>query len=366
MTEKRHVSPESDAFSTFAWGLRKYAWVVVATVLVLGVSIPQVLIRNTADRFDASAQVGPVTAIQLRSLDALPKTVETVFNNGAVAAAVRQELDVTDTTVVIPSRVELVAPQDNVIFTVVGHAANPEDAVNIANTAAGTLTEELNKYRDPVGTFAVQSSAAGSVHQIQAVSAVFLVLAGLASGLLVGLGIVAVLLTWRRPVLSAGTATRVTGAPVLGFVQLDGRAVRGLPQLCRRLLASGVGVVYLAGPESGSQERRRLATEMRMLLLDSDLEVVEGANQGELATRSGNLLTALVVPVGTPDSVLRREAELHLDPGSTGLVLVRRQARWKKPFSRPFRRGKKVAPPVNPSRHGAEPVGSKDSAMTSQ
>jgi capsular polysaccharide biosynthesis protein len=361
------MSPEGDAFSAIAWGLRRYAWVVVASVLILGVSVPQVLLRTTADRFDASAQVGPVSVIQLRNLDALPKTVETVFGNGAVAAAVRQELDLTDTAPVVPDRAELVAPQDNVVFTVVGHASTPEDAVNIANTAAGTLTEELNKYRDPVGTFAVQSSATGTVRQIQVASSAFLVLAGLAAGLLVGVGIVAVLLTWRRPVLGARTAAEVTGAPVLGSVQLDGEVVRGLPQLCRRLLASGVGVVYLAGPESEREERRRLATELRMLLLDSALEVVEGATEKEMAAMpAGSSLTVLVVPIGTPDLVLRREAELHLDPGGTGVVLVRRQSRWRNPLSRPFRRRRTMAPPVKRPRQGADRDGSKDSAMTSQ
>lgn len=365
MTEK-NMGQESDAFSAIAWGLRKYAWVVLGAVLVFGGAVPQVLQGTTADEFEASAQVGPVSAVKLRNLDALPKTVETVFGNGAVEAAVRGELDLPDSALVIPARVELVAPQDNVVFTLVGRAPTEEEAVNLANTAAGTLTEELNKYRDPVGTFAVTSSAGGTVRRTEALSLTFMVLAGVATGLLVGVGIVAVLLTWRRPVLSPRTATRVTGAPVLGTVQFHGRDVNGLAPLCHRLLASEVGVVYLTGPENDREGRRRLATEMQTLLLDTHLEVVEGATTRELATRSRNSLTALVVPIGTPDSSLRREAELHLDPGSTGLILVRNQGGWRNRFAHPFRGGNKAAPPVNAKPHPAGRVGSKDSAMTSQ
>lgn len=366
MTNKG-MGEEGDAFSAFAWGLRKYWWVVLAAVLILGGAVPRVLEARTADRFDASAQVGPVSAVRLRNLDALPKTVETVFGNGAVEAAVRQELQLPDSALVIPSRVELVAPQDNVVFTLVGHAETEEDAVNLANTAAGTLTEELNRYREPVGTFAVTSSAGSTVRRTEAPTPTFLALVGVATGLLVGLGLVAVLLTWRRPVLSPRTASRVTGAPVLGTVQFRGRTVDGLAPVCHGLLASGIDVVYLTGREKDREERRRLATEMQTLLLDTDLDVREGATTRELATRSSSSLTALVVPVGTADSILRREAELHLDPGSTGLVLVRRRrAGWKRSV-RPFRRTPEVAasqataPPQRPDR-----VGSKDSAMTSQ
>ena len=366
MTESRGSKAESDAFSAFAWGLRKHAWVVIAAVLVLGVSVPQVLQRTTSDRFDASAQVGPMSPIRLRNLDALPKTVDTVFNNGAIAAAVREELDLDDSVQVIPSYVELVAPQDSVVLTVTGHATNRDDAVNIANIAAGTLTDELNKMSEPVGEFAVQRGAQGSVREIRAVSGTFMVLGGLAAGLIVGMGIVALLLTLRRPVLSAGAATRVSGAPVLGTVQMDGRVVRGLPQLCRRFLASGADAVYLVGPERAWKERRRLATELQVLLLDSDLEVVQGATETELAMRTGNPLPVLVVPIGTPVSVVRREAEVHLDPQHSGVILVRRQARWKRLFPRRFRKGSKVMPVVKPPRQETERVGSKDSAMTSQ
>lgn len=332
------MSNEGNAVSTLMWGLRRYAWVVLAAMVVLGISVPQALQRNQVAQYDARAQVGPVTKLEIGNLDALPRSGESVFTNGAVAAAVRQELGLSETDPVIPERVELIAPQDNVVFTVVGHAANPQDAANAANAAAGRLTQELNKYRDPVGTFAVQSSAVPPAKPLPSVGWTPLVLAGLLAGLLVGVGIVGLVLTVRRPVLGAAGAEQVTGAKVLGSLQLDLVESRftGLPHLVHTVARGATSLVYLAGPRSGREDRDLLGDELRRLLAANGRGVRDGAgprvvedpSQLELAVRPPDSMTLLVVPTGIRESTLRREAETYLDPGSSGLVLVRRTGRF--------------------------------------
>ena len=85
-----------------------------------------------------------------------------MFNNGAVAETITAVLDprpVPAAVSVIPQRVDLVAAQDNVAFVVMGHAPTARAAARYANVAAATFTEQLNKYTDAVGTFAVQRPA---------------------------------------------------------------------------------------------------------------------------------------------------------------------------------------------------------------
>jgi hypothetical protein len=330
----QHAS-EGDAFSAFGWGLRHYGWVLAVTTVLLGVLVPEVLHRSASDRYDAQAQVGPVSAVTIPNMDALPRSGETVFGNGAVEDAVRQELRLGSTTVVVPDYVELVAPQDNLVFSIIGHGESAQAAANAANAAAGAFTEELNKYEDPIGTFAVQRSAAVPARAVSTVSWPPLVLAGIAAGLLVGLGVIGVLLAVRRPVLSPAAAGRVTGAPVLaGIEHRPGREeVPGLPQLCHSLLTSDVNVVFLTGPESATHDRLRLASQLRKAMQGLPTEkagttlnhprIVERPSPAELATRSENSLTLLVVPVGTGLGALARHAEQHLHAGSTGVVFVR-------------------------------------------
>jgi hypothetical protein len=280
-----------------------------------------------------------------------------------VAAAVRVELDLPDTDPVIPERVELVTAQDNLVFVVVGHSTDPEDAANAANTAAGTLTTELNKYKELLGTFAIQKGATPPVRPVASVSPKLVVLAGLLAGLVLGVGIVAALLVWRRPVLSGGAAGQVVGVPVLGTLEVDPKAgeVRGLPHLYSRLLRRSACVVYLTEVRPNGDDVPLIAEGLRGLARQSLAEqqhdpthsgftVVEDASPTPLAARAGDSLTLLLVPVGTPEASLRREAELEVETDSTAIVVVRRA-------SGP--RGR------TGSQRGAK-VGSKDSATTSQ
>jgi hypothetical protein len=354
MTQWREESAERDAVSALGWGMRRYAWFVALCMLVLGVVVPVVLKSGSPTRYQAQAEVGPTAELNLPNLDPLPRLGETVFTNGAVAAAVRQSYHpaLAATQSVIPSRVELVAPQDNLIFTVLGRGATATEAKDVANVAAGTFTDELNKYGTAVGTFAVQRSASTPAAPLPSINGLLAVVAGLLGGLVLGIGSIGAVLAWRRPILDSVTAERVAGAPVYGTVQLDPSSdeARGMPQLCHRLLEGRAQVIFLAGHKWNRYDRGRLASELRNVLAgpravtvlsgghqsfwgatpevreeghDADLLIVDGPTQTELAVRHDGSLTLLVLPVGVSESVLRREAEYFLDPGATGIVLVR-------------------------------------------
>lgn len=208
MTERRYATSERDEVSALGWGLRKYAWLVVLAMLALGVAVPAGLRAGSPTRYQAAAQVGPTAQLNLPNLAPLPRLGETVFADGAVAGAVRQSYNppLPGSESVIPSRVKLVAPQDNLVFTVLGRGATPAEAKGLANVAAGTLTEELNKYGDAVGTFAIQRAASTPASPISSITGSFAVATGLLAGLLVGVGIIALILGWRRPVRDGAAA----------------------------------------------------------------------------------------------------------------------------------------------------------------
>lgn len=398
------MGPEGDALSAIAWGARRHAVVIVVAVVVLGIVVPEGLRRSQPEQYDAQAQVGLVTPLALPNLDPLPRTAESVFTNGAIAAAVRTELGLPRTDPVIPRRVELVAPQDNVVLTVVGHGATPEEATNAANTAAGTFVAELNKYQETVGTFAVQQSATPPTTPRGTIGELVLVLVGVLAGLVVGLAVVMALLVWRRPVLSRGSAARAVGAPVLATLEMDPLSpeIRGLRGLCRAVLRRDVSVVHVTGVASARAERRRLRAALQTAISASPatipngdaaaaplgtVTVVEALEDPRLAAAGESAVTLFVVPLGAAETAVRREAELHADQPDVGVVLVRlRNGRWRRArrlFSDRGRRRRRKqtvpdtlqpeapsAPPTTPAGqvNGQRPetVGSKDSFTTSQ
>lgn len=338
-------SPEGDALSAFGWGLRRYAGLVLLCVVLVGVLLPTVVARTAVERYDSSAQVGPTTALKLPNLDALPRLGETTFDNGAVADAVRSELGLPESARVSPQYVELVAPQDNIVFTVVGHGANPDDAVNAANSAAGAFVLELNKYGNTVGEFTMQHAATPAAQRPSSFRGTVVVVFGAAAGFLLGLGLVALLLVVRRPVFTASGAARAAGAPVLASLVLDPvrDATLGLPRLCQRLRRDGATTVFLVGPHAQREDRVKLAADLTRALgwrsgdpypneLGPPVEsirVIEDPVEAELAMRPPGSMTLLVLRVGTREETARLEAEYHLGLDDSGVVLLRHRHRLR-------------------------------------
>lgn len=312
----------ADAFTVFGWGLRRYLWLVGLLVLVLGALVPVTLDRSPAV-YEASAQVGPADQLSIPNLDALPRLGTSLFNNGGVAEAVRHTvrpaLDPSED--VIPDRAELIAAQDNIVFTVIGRGPTAQAAQSAANAAATRFTQELNKYSDSVGSFALQDLATPPSAPVPHLGALPAVGVGVLAGLLAGLGAIALLLVLRRPLIDLPAASRATGQPALGSVHLAStvEGMRGLPQLCGRIRDLGVDEVLLTGPRSNARARRRLAFGLNQAL---GFPVVDDASPLDVATRPAGTLVLLAVRKGIAESSARRLAEQFLDDDRAGVVLV--------------------------------------------
>jgi hypothetical protein len=388
-----------DVFGVLAWGLRKYAWLVALFVVALGVGVPAVQ-QSAPDKFQATAQVGPAQALTLPRLDALPRVGETVFVNGAVAAAVRQAFEprLPASDPVIPGRVELVAAQDNIVFTVVGHGPDAASAQHVANIAADAFATEMNRYSSSVGSFAVQRLATRPTEPTAtAGGGLFDIVLGVAAGLAAGVGMVGLLLVWTRPVIDAESAQEAGSVPVLGRVVMGTSTefTRGIPQLCRRVLAGPTDRLLLAGSRHTRKERRQLTSVLTDVLgwsrevvaLEPEngvnrclqaptgtpgdkhrLVIINEPSQSEIASRSESSLTLLVVQEGISRSALRQQAEQHLDGGVEGIVLVRRSHRhWWSVGRRPARPAQRRATRKDPGpddAHGGDPA--RDFADTAQ
>lgn len=344
------MSEGADAVSVLRWGLRRHLLVVVL-FLALGALVPLV-VGNGADRYEARAQVGPDGRLLLPNLDPLPRVGESVFGNGAVAEAVRQSVEprLPRSIGVVPEVVELVAAQDNVVFTVVGHGSSPEMAQHVANVAARAFALELNKYADSVGSFRVQQLASSPSAPVPDTDGVLLTVVGPAAGLLLGVGLVVLMLVLKQPVIDLPTAERLSGARGFGRVRISPwrGGTRGLPALCRALLSEDVDILLMTGPRNARRDRSHLARQLTAILRGSRVVVVTAANEVnrvrlpppdvqegmraltlilepsevELATRPGNSTVVLVVREGISSSALRKHAEQY-GPG-VGVVLVKR------------------------------------------
>ena len=244
----------SDVGATWAWGLRRYAWVVAVLVVGFGVLVAVAQARST-DVYEARSQVGPTRPLVLKNLDPLPRFAQSVFTNGGVAQDVRKQLGLSPDATVIPGTVELTTAQDNPVMVVVAKSGSPSTAVAVANKAAATFVVELNRYSGSVGTFAVQHSAVTPAKPAPKLAGGFWgLVVGALAGLVAGLGVVGLILVLRRPVVGAGAAEAATGLPVLGTVRLprsgppEGNDLVGVAALARRLLMEGHEVVYVTGP----------------------------------------------------------------------------------------------------------------------
>lgn len=349
----------NDSLGTTGWGIRRYWWVMVLSTLLLAVVVPTLVSRLPADQYQASAQVGPSTKINLPNLDSLPKTAESLFGNGAVGDAVRETYSppLPATAAVIPSRVELVAPQDNIVFTVVGRSDDPEKAQELANVAAGAFAEQLNLYGESMGNFSVKHAATVPPEPEATIAPLPATVIGAVAGLLLGLGLVLLLVAWRRPVVDAASAARLAGAPVLGTVRISsaGEVLGGVAPLCHRLLNGTHTTALLVGPSSA--DRQALATEVRHLLAAGSrgtssashrsresaelVTIVEAPTEAVLAVRPPSSMVVLVVPVGLPAAAVRRAAEPLVDPGSSAVVLVARARAREHRLGRVLERARK-------------------------
>jgi hypothetical protein len=351
------VGSGSDVFATLLWGLRRYVLVVLTTVLALGVLVPLALSQRTAE-YQATAQVGPSGKLALPNTTPLPRIAESVFNNGAVEESVRTLLHQPSGNI-IPSKVQLIAAQDNLVLEVVAHASSAQEAIDIANNAAGAFVLELGKYQQSVATFSLTHKAilAKKVPKVAGGSASIVL--GLVAGLLAGVALVGLLLVFRRPVVDASTAQDVTGLPVIGRITLprhgppgagDGR---GIALLCRRLLAASASTIQVAAPSqaqaqllvrsmteafgqmsAGRRPPKRSGSPGGGSLPPVPRVVAPEGTVAWISAPHEDSYTVLLAPEGISSRTLRLFAEGHDTGSPTGVVLVSTHRRGVNPFAR--------------------------------
>jgi capsular polysaccharide biosynthesis protein len=342
----------SDVLATFFWGLRRYAVVVLAMVVALGVLVP-VLLSSRAEVYQATAQVGPNSKLQLSNTNPLPRFAESVFNNGAVELNIRTMLKRTSGNI-IPSKVQLIAAQDNVVLDVVAHAPNAEQAILIANRAAETFVIQLNMYENAVAPFVVAHQAVFAKKVPKFAGGSVSIIFGLLGGLLAGVALVGLAMVVRRPVVDVSNAQDVTGSPVIGRIRLPRHGPVKLPPddravgLLGRLLDTSAETIHVAAPSQTQAERfAGLLTEVfgRMPVVTS-LQKKQGAKPDSSSPRpmvvaprgldewfsaqDERSYTVLLAPEGISARHLRVFAEEHDTGAPTGVVLVTNQRRRAK------------------------------------
>ena len=350
------MSQRADVSGVLAWGLRRYAWLITLFVIVLGVVVPGVL-EQRREEYQATAQVGPVRPLRISNVDVLPKLATDVFEYVLTDPQVKQAAGLTGSQTVSRAELQLVAAQDNVVFSVNARGTDPVAASNLANVAASAFVDELNIYSQSVGTFSVGHLADVPTQPLPTLGGPLTWVMGVASGLLFGVGFVALLLVVRRPVIDMTTAELESGAEVLGRITLGrGRArASGLTQLCHRIVSKPTRMVLMAGPRRLRRQRHELADEMVFWLSrvrnvisigsrepveefgaaslaertasKDELIIVNDASPVDVATRPEHSLTLLVVPEGISRTALHEQARQYVDGGAVALVMVR-EATW--------------------------------------
>ena len=349
-----------------AWALRRYAWLVV--VCVLACAGAALLLGAGTPTYQASALVVTSGASDIPRA-ALPHLADSVFANGAVEAAVAEDEAVRGRTEgLIPGKLNVLAPEDSIVLTVQARDDHPDDAARLADTAAAAFVEELNKTESSAGTFEVQGKAVPPTEPLQVMSPLLRATLGALAGLVLGIGLVALVLALRRPVLAPRTVQAATGVPLLGTVELPlgprgGYAgplgVRGIATVTRWLATVPGGRLLLISPPSAVAPRQRLyvmvgvaLSTVRRLRFRAPQELVDAIEEHRAPLRTvpeppspdhGEELLVLVdggspldildpavttvsvvavAPRGISRSRLSTLAADYLDAGLVGVVLV--------------------------------------------
>ena len=208
------------------WSLRNYAWLVVACVL--GFAALPLAVPAPSPMYEAQALV--ITPALELDPSALPRFAEAIFTSGAVARAVAANPAIGGSpTELIPNRLDIVAPEDSIVFTVLGRNDDPTTAARLANVAAAAFVEELNKGGAGVGSFAVHTEARVPSQAVNPPDLSLQASVGAIAGGVLGLGLIALIAVLRHPVVEAAGVRSALGTPLLGTVLLHRPAAGRVP-----------------------------------------------------------------------------------------------------------------------------------------
>ena len=297
---------------------------------------------------------------------ALPSYAEAVFADGAVATALAEDPELAGNTAdLVPGKVSVVAGPDSITMVVQARDEEPGTAARLANIAADAFADEANRGGAGVGTFMVQTDAAIPTAPLDALSDPVRAGLGALAGLVLGLGLIALIAALRRPCVTSRDVEGAVGVPLLGVVELPraragvylgARGVRGIAPVTRWLATAPPGRLTLISSPSVEGTRHRLyvmvaiaMSTVRSVRLHARREIVEAVRRqaprdtaatpaqpgsedtGELLFVDGGSPSEIVDPAETPAHVVavaplgisqRRLRTLALDYRSGGLVGV--------------------------------------------
>jgi hypothetical protein len=240
------VNPvEDNAAARLGLLLKRYgAWVAAVTILV---TVLAVTVSPRAPGSETRYETTAVIVAQQLTIrpEGFPRFAEAVFSTGAVREnAVSLGNLPYEPDDLIPERADLRPFENTVALAVVGRDEDPRLAARIANGVADAFTAELNEAGPGVGVFAVQDAARIPTETIGGSQLPTTVVLAVAIGLLLGVGLVALWSTIRRPILTAGEAAELVGAPLAASVVLPrsgiGKAALDDPPIGVAAIARGL------------------------------------------------------------------------------------------------------------------------------
>lgn len=357
------------------WCLRHFGWVVLACALV-GAAVP-LLVAQTETLYQADALV------VARQVDANPRVLpslgQAVFVDGAVADAVAADPSSGGARGLIPDRLSVVTGPDSITMVVQARDEDPDTAKTLADVAAAAFAAELNRAGSGVGEFAVQGKAVVPTAPLGAVSDSLRAGLGALTGLVVGVGLVALIAALRRPCVTARDVESAVGVPLLGTVELPravpgtylgARGVRGIAPVTRWLAAVPSGRLTFISSRSAEGMRHRIYVMVaiamstvrsvrlraRPELLDAvrqqsppmaagalsapgrgdpgdtaDLVLVDGGSPLDIVDPGvATTYVVAIAPLGIPQRRLRALALDYRGGGLVGVVLVNRRFGWRR------------------------------------
>jgi capsular polysaccharide biosynthesis protein len=261
-----------DAVTRLSWLLRHHAVLVVLSTLAFGV-LGTVLQPNQPEPIYSAEALIVARDLDALRVEQLPRMAATVFDGGNVARrAVADGGLPMDPDDLIAENVSLEPIEGTLLLRVVGSATEADLAAAISNATADALTAELNRSGPSIAQFALQEAAVAPPAPDPEPRRNF-TLIGAVAGLLVGLGLVALLATLRRPVLSVAALRDLVDAPVLPGPQLQppGRPIDvvrtpGLIGVVKRFYPVGRERCAFIACSSGSKWRSQTALAVALLL----------------------------------------------------------------------------------------------------
>ena len=320
------MNQEENAASRLALLLKRYAlWVLALTVLVTGLALsvgPRA--PGGDDRYETTAVI-VAQQLAIRP-EGFPRFAEAVFSTGAVRerAVVLGNLPYGADDL-IPERADLQPFENTVALAVVGRDKDPRIAADIANGVASAFTDELNKAGPGVGVFAVQDTARVPVETTGGGQLLTTSVLAVAIGLLLGVGLVALYSTVRRPILTAAEAANLVGTPLVATLALPRGGIDrgvlddppiGVAAVARGLFPHHAGMAALV-PVRGSE---RACSELAVLTAS-----VLGRRGAAYLVASGALPpdlgeTALVLAPAIPEDVVAQSPVLVDHPSEFDLL----------------------------------------------